>query len=160
MAKYVLNNSDEDLDFALIGISCAEEQYSVAATIESALTISLQLSDYVSLALKDNKVFNFSLYTCVDEDLSLEYCFIPNLSNFDPPNINQTSGDLFSDIQVEERVRLIKELPKTDYFLLLKGEETTTYQFRIFDKLRLCPEFLQVTLIEPKDLPSKRNLIF
>jgi hypothetical protein len=160
MAKYTLNSSDDELDFALTGITCAEEQYTATALIDLALGIQLQLSDYIPLALKDTKLFSFSLYRYYDEAMGLEYNFIPNLSNFDPPNAAKESNDLFSTVEVEERVRLIKELPKTDYFLLLKGEDILNYQFRIVEKLRATAGILQVSTIEAQELPSKRNLIF
>jgi len=166
VAKYVLNTSEDDLDFVLIGISCLENQYSLAALIDDALKIKLFLSDYVPFNLKEGRIFKFSLYRFLDEELGLEYFFIPNSSNFEVPvaigtNLNNTNtGDLFEGMDVDESVKLIKELPKTDYFLILKGEDLHNYQFKIMDKLKSFPEIIQIQAIEPHDLPSKRNLIF
>lgn len=53
MAKYTLSNNDDELDFALIGISCSEEQYTTAALLDRALSIQLVLSDYIPLTLKE-----------------------------------------------------------------------------------------------------------
>lgn len=162
MAKYVLNSSEDDLDFVLIGITCLESQYTVSALIDDALKINLFLSDYIPFNLKEGRIFKFSLYRFLDEELGLEYYFIPNTSNFEEPNINTSNSknDLFSGIDVDESVKLIKELPKTDYFLILKGEDLHNYQYKIIDKLKTFPEIIQIQAIEPQDLPSKRNLIF
>jgi hypothetical protein len=159
--KHVLNSIEEDLDFVLIGITCPENQYTLATLIDDALKINLFLSDYVPFNLKEGRIFKFSLFRCQDEELGLEYFFIPNNSNFEEPNINtSTANDLFAGIDIEESVKLIKELPKTDYFLILKGEDLHNYQFKIIDKLKKHPEIIQLQAIEPQDLPSRRNLIF
>ena len=63
-------------------------------------------------------------------------------------------------MDVDESVKLIKELPKTDYFIILKGEDLHNYQFKIVDKLKTIQEILQVQIIEANELVSKRNLIF
>ena len=160
MAKHVLNSTDEEFDFVLIGIACLEDQYRLAAMLDDSLKIQLVLSDYIPFNLKEGRIFKFSLYRFLDEELSLEYYFIPNTSNFEEPNINVASADLFAGLDVDERVRLIKELPKTDYFLLLKGENLHNYQFKVMEKLKQISDIMQVQAIEPQDLPSKRNLIF
>lgn len=166
MAKYVLNTSEEDLDFVLIGITCLENQYSVAALIDDVLKINLFLSGYIPFNLKEGRIFKFSLYNFLDEELGLEYFFIPNNSNFEEPNPNgpgDTSGiakDLFANVDVDESVKLVKELPKTDYLLILKGEDLHNYQYKIIEKLKTLPEIIQIQAIEQKDLPSRRNLIF
>jgi hypothetical protein len=161
MAKYVLNTNDDAADFVLIGITCSEDQYTIISLLDSALKIKFFLSDYIPFNLKDNKLFKFSLYRFPDEELGLEYFFIPNTSNFEEPNINASVGnDLFAGLEVDESVRLIRELPKTDYFMLLKGEDLHNYQYKIIDKLKTLPEIIQIQAIEPSELPSRRNLIF
>ena len=161
MVKHFLNTNEDDLDFVLIGITCLENQYSVAGLIDNALKIKLFLSDYIPFNLKEGRIFKFSLFRFPDEELGLEYFFIPNSSNFEEPNIYPSEkDDLFAGLDVDESVKLIKELPKTDYFLILKGEDLHNYQYKIIDKLKNYPEIIQIQAIEPQDLPSKRNLIF
>lgn len=167
MAKHVLQNSDDEIDFVLIGLSTSENQYVLVSLIDRNLNINLRLSDHVPFALKDSKLFHFSLYHFLDEEIGLEYFFISNSSNFEVPiaigtnpNSAGSEGDLFSGIEVDESVKLIKELPKTDYFLILKGEDLHNYQFKIIQKLKTLPEIIQIQAIEPIDLPSRRNLIF
>jgi hypothetical protein len=161
LAKYVLNTSDDDFDFVLIGLVCLENQYHVINAVNEALKINLILSDYLPFNLKDGKLFKFSLYHFIDEALGIDYYLIPNTSNFEEPNINETkSDDLFGGFDVDESVKLIKELPKTDYFILLKGEDLHNYQFKIVDKLKTIQDVIQVQTIEPNELSSKRNLIF
>ena len=161
MAKHFLNTGEDELNFALIGIACAEDQYRMVSLLNDALNINLSLSDYLPLLAKDDKVFKFSLFRFVDEDLRLEFNCIPNNSNFDEPHIEQAQSlDLFNGLKLDESSKLIRELPKTDYFLILKGDETHSYQFKIIDKLKKIPDIIQIQTIEPQELSSRKNLIF
>lgn len=161
MAKHVLNTNNDDFDFALLGINCSENQYFMVSVVNDALKIRLQLNDYVPFSLKDGKIFKFSLFHFSDEELGLEYFLVPNTSNFEVPNIHTSAlNDLFKGIEVDESVRLVKELPKTDYFLIMKGEDLHQYRFKALDKLKTIPDIIQVQTIEVNELPSKRNLIF
>lgn len=161
MAKHFLNINNEDFDFALIGLTFLKDQYEAVVSINEALNINLYLSDTIPFYLKENKSFNFSLYKFTDEDLGLQYYFIPNTSNFEPPSSNGSATDsLFSGLDVDESIKLVKELPKTDYFLILKGEELTMFQFKIIEELKKMAELVQVQSIDISELPSKRNLVF
>ena len=161
MAKHFLHTTDEDFDFVLIGITCPENQYRLVSLINDALGLEFYLSDCLPYNLKEGNLFKFSLFRFIDEELRLEYFFVPNVSNNDEPKVNEFDpDDLFAGIGVDERVKLIKELPKTDYFLILKGEELHTFRFKIMECLKTIPEIVQLQAIEPNDLASKRNLIF
>lgn len=161
MAKYVLNNSSNVLDFVLIGISSPENPYSIVSHVNNALGIDLALSDNIPFNLKDGKLFYFSLFRYVSEEMGLEYFLIPNNSNFDRTHgESENAGNLFDDLNIDESTRLVKELPKTDYFLILKGEELHLFQFKITELLKTIKEIVRVQNIEPNDLPSKMNLVF
>jgi len=161
LAKHVLNTSERDFDFTLVGIVCMENQYVTLSLINEVLKINLKLSAYVPFSLKDNNLFKFSLYHFIDEELGLEYFMVPNTSNFEEPNIQSQENDgLFKGFDIDESVKLIKELPKTDYFLIMKGEDLHYYQHKVTEKLKTIPEIIQVQTIEPSELPSRKNLIF
>ncbi|MCU0359331.1 MAG: IPExxxVDY family protein [Bacteroidia bacterium] len=162
MAKaHVLNINEEDYEFALLGLSILQDQYETAVNINETLLIQLELNDTFSLALKDNKHFRFSLFSYFDKEFGIEYLLIPNASNYEEPNINTAgNADLFSEISVEERSLLIKELPKTDYFLILKGEDIESYKHKIIRRIKSMKDLLSVQLIDVSDLPSKSNLVF
>ncbi len=157
----MLNTGAEDYDFALFGIVCSENQYQTVSAISDVLKINLVLSDYIPFNLKDGRLFKFSLYHFVDEELGLEYYLIPNTSNFEElGSVPAQDAGLFAEMNVDESVRLIKELPKTDYFVILKGEDIHNYQFRVADLLKRVPEFIQVQSITAAELPSRKNLVF
>jgi hypothetical protein len=106
-------------------------------------------------------VFYFSLFSYDDKDFGINYLFVPNTSNFDPPLAAESeSGGLFTGLDVEERAKLIKELPLTDYFLILKGEEVQKYRHLIIERLKKTEGVLRIQNIDVADLPSKSNLVF
>ncbi len=164
MAKHFLNNNRDDLDFVLIGLMSSENQYSIVSSVNKALGTEFALSDNIPFNLKDGKLFNFSLFRYVSEEFGLEYFLIPNNSNFEEARFDASNGDivadLFAEFKVEESTKLIKELPKTDYFIILKGEDLHLFQFKIVEQLKTIKDILQVQSIEPRDLPSKMNLVF
>lgn len=161
MAKYNLNTNSNYFDFVLIGIRCSNDLYQLVSAVNDVLKINLYLQTFVPFNLKDGKLFEFSLYHFCDEELGLEYSIIANQSNFEGPNINSVNAnDLFANTGVDESVRLIKELPKTDYFIILKGENLHNYQFKIIDKLKTVNDFIQVQAIAIEELPSRKNLMF
>jgi hypothetical protein len=160
LAKHILNTGNDDLDFVLIGISTYEDQYGIVNVVDRYLGTSFYLSDQIPYNLKEGRLFKFSLFRFLDSELGLDFYLISNLSDFEEPNVLQQQPDLFAGQSVDERVRLIKELPKVDFFLLLKGEDLSRYQHQIIEKLKACEAIRQVQAIEAEQLPSKKNLIF
>jgi hypothetical protein len=160
LAKHTLDNDGDEFDFALLGITSAEDQYRVVSLVNDFLKIELRLGSYVPMTLKKGQVYNFSLYKYDDENTGMEYYLLPNTSNFEPPGSRQSNGDLFAGQDVDESTRLIKELPKTDYFLMLKGELKDSFQYKVLTILRQIDDFAQVQPIEPESLQSRKNLIF
>jgi hypothetical protein len=161
LAKHVLNSAGDELDFFLLGIVCQEDQYRMTGLINDVLGIDLVLSSFIPYHVRSGKGFTFSLYSFFDEELGILYNLVPNTSNFEQPNVNVgEAGSLFSNLDVDESVKLIKELPKTDYFLLLKGEDLHMHQFKVMERLKTVEVIVQLQPIQPADLPSRRNLIF
>jgi hypothetical protein len=160
MAKHVLHNTGDELDFELVGLSTPRDRYSMILALNEALSVDFNLEEELHFYLKDGKLFYFSLYTFFSDDFNIEYSFISNHSNLEPGGGETTSNDLFAETQVEESVRLIKELPKTDYFLILKGEDLHLYKHKIIELLKKIEDVVQVQNIEPETLPSRTNLLF
>jgi hypothetical protein len=163
LAKHVLHNDPDEFNFLLFGIASSENQYVLASSINSALGIDLQLSDYIDLSHRMGKDFKFSFYNYLDEEFNLEYNLIPNKSN----NVAKEDGagkndDLFSAFNenVDESSRLIPELTKTDYLLLIKGDEHYNFTYKITDALKKINEIISLQEIVPDKLSNKNNLIF
>jgi hypothetical protein len=74
--------------------------------------------------------------------------------------IDAGSNDLFASQAVEERARLIKELPKTDYFLIVRGESLEIYEYKVVEVLKGVADFTQIQQIQVDELKNASNLIF
>jgi hypothetical protein len=163
VAKYTLHSDPDEFNFLLFGIASSENQYVIASSINSALGIDLRLSDYIDLSHRMGKDFKFSFFDFLDEEFNLEYNLIPNKSNnVAKENSDKQEGDLFSmfNENVDESSRLIPELTKTDYLLLIKGDEHYNFTYKITDALKKIPEIISLQEIIPEKLTNKNNLIF
>lgn len=161
MAKYVLDSKELEPNFVILGISSYENIYALVTGINRIIDSDLCLSDNLPFNLKAGNLFYFSLFHYLNEETRTDYYLISNTSNFEQRTESRAvSTDLFSETEVEESTRLIKELPKTDYFFIIKGDEPHLYQFKIIEKLKNLEAILQIQTIEPKDLPSRMNLVF
>ncbi|MCA0431161.1 MAG: IPExxxVDY family protein [Bacteroidetes bacterium] len=158
--KYSLDTEFDDFNFLLFGISTTLDQYSVITQINNLLNIEFCLQSVVPYYLKGNSIFNYNLYTCNVPELFLEFNLIANLSNFETTQVATLTNDLFAEQAVEERARLIKELPKTDYFIIVKGEQILAYENKILEKLKQVNDFTQIQQIQPFDLKNASHLIF
>lgn len=162
MAKYTLHSDVNLFDFVLIGLSSMENQYVIVNNINNTLCIDLNLEQTLKFNLKKQDLFEFSLFQHIDEELGLEYFLVPNKSNYKSQKQKETDYDLFTSTKqvFEETALLISELPRTDYFLLLKGENAIHEQYKVFTLLKQIPCIQQVHEIIPDKLQSKNNLIF
>lgn len=162
MAKpHILNINNNDFDFVLLGISIIKDQYETAVALNEALNLKLELQHHFQLSLKSHHMFRFSMFRYFDEIFGIEYLLIPNASNFEEPKPQVgKSEDLFPVIEVEERSLLVKELPRTDYFLILKGEDVNLHSHKIVQYIRKIPELITVQLLDVLELPSRNNLVF
>lgn len=160
---YTLDPSPEDYNFLLYGIACPDNQYFIVNSVNDALGIDLHLEEYIDLSHRMGKDFKFSFYSFFDEALNLEYNLIPNRSNYVAQENNEKEGgDLFSlfNETVDESSKLIPELTKTDYLLLIKGDEHYHHSYKIAEALKKIPEIITLQEIIPDQLSSKSNLIF
>lgn len=162
MAKpHLLNINTNDFDFVLLGLSLIKDQYETAFALNETLNLKLALSHQFQLSLKGHHQFRFSLFRYFDETFGIEYLLIPNASNFEVPKPQMDATDLFQPvIEVEERSLLVRELPKTDYFLILKGEDVQVQSHKLLPLIRKIPDLLAVSLIDVLELPSRNNLVF
>ncbi len=162
MAKHILHNDANLFDFVLIGIASGEDQYVIINNINQALNIDLALGQNLRSASKNSDLFEFSVYTYLDEELGLEYFVVPNKSNFKPKQKTGPAYDLFAESKqvIEQSILLINELPHTNYFLLLKGDSAIHEQYEVFKLLRQIECIEQVHEVIPDKLQSKNNLIF
>jgi len=165
MPSYSLDiNSENDFDFDVFSITSNESIYRIVFEINSALNIDLQLNDLLDYTHKEGQDFYFPVYTYLHEELNIEFNLLPNQTSFQPQYAReqQQAGDLFGG-DIEHTTKLLPELEKTDYFMLIKGDNRLTYNHTIFKTIRSIQSFQlveEIVLDRLKDKKAKGNLLF
>lgn len=157
-------NAEEHFDFDLFSITCTESIYRVVHELNQALNIDLQLNDLLDFTHKEGEDFYFPLYSFAHEELNIEFNVLPNQTSFQPKIEGEQpiSMDLFAG-DIEHTTKLIPELEKSDYFLLIKGDNRYLYNHTIFEAIKLNPAFIivhEVFIEDLKDKKAKGNLLF
>lgn len=165
MAKHNLDIFNEVLfDFDIFSITCNESIYTVINELNIALNIDFQLKELLDFIHKDGAKFYFPLYSFFHSELSIEFNLISNQTSFQPneSKIAQQNFDLFSG-DIEHTTMLLPELEKSDYFLIIKGDNRSQHNHDIFESFRKNPNFIttsEIYLETLKDKKSKNNLLF
>lgn len=165
MATYSLDiNTEEHFDFDIFSITCTESIYRVIHELNQALNIDLQLHDLLDFTHKEGEEFYFPLYTFTHDELNIEFNLLPNQTSFQPKMNGEEPKlfDLFAG-DIEQTTRLIPELEKSDYFLIIKGDNRYLYNHTIFEAIKINPSFiivLEIFIEDIKDKKVKGNLIF
>jgi hypothetical protein len=165
MATYSLDiNAEEHFDFDIFSITCTESIYRVVHELNQSLNIDLQLNDLLDFTHKEGEDFYFPLYTYSHDELNIEFNLLPNQTSFQPKveGVKPKEFDLFAG-DVEQTTHLIPELEKSDYFLLIKGDNRYLYNHAIFESIKLNSTFIivhEVFIEDLKDKKAKGNLLF
>lgn len=164
MKTYSLNISPEEhFDFDTFSITSTESVFKVVHELNEELNIKLELCELLEFTHKEGEEFYFPLYSFYHEDLNIEFNILPNQTSFQPQSAKEKANtDLFSG-NIEHTTKLIPELEKTDYFLIIKGDNRYMYNHQIFEAIKLNPSFILVSEIHfehLKDKKAKYNLLF
>lgn len=164
MPTYSLDiHAEEHFDFDLFSITCNESVYRVIHELNNDLDIDLQLNELLDYTHKEGEDFYFPVYTFPHEDLNIEFNLIQNQTSFQPATKRKAPGmDLFGG-EVEQTTRLMPELDKTDYLLLVKGENRYLYNHTILETIRKnknFPDVKELFIEDIKDKKSRTNLLF
>lgn len=164
MPTYSLDiHAEEHFDFDLFSISCNESVYRVIHELNNDLDIDLQLNELLDYTHKEGEDFYFPVYTFPHESLNIEFNLIQNQTSFQPSaKRKQQAMDLFGG-EVEQTTRLMPELDKTDYLLLVKGENRYLYNHTILETMQKNTNFSDVQELfmeDIKDKKSRTNLLF
>lgn len=132
---------DYDYDFFLAGIVCHEPDYRLSWAINNKFNIRLSKEKDVEIhtKVKGNSVFNFSMFSFVDELNYREYFLVKNKCG---------------------RKNLIPEQKDMDFLLIIKGTLTREQEKEIIKNLIELPFVLMAMVIPVAALPSKQNLVF
>ncbi|MES2131886.1 MAG: IPExxxVDY family protein [Bacteroidota bacterium] len=163
MATYSLDiHAEEHFDFDLFSITCNESIYRVIHELNNDLDIDLQLNELLDYTHKEGEDFYFPVYSFQHVELNIEFNLLQNQSSFQPTVKKKQATDLFAG-EVEQTTRLMPELDKTDYLLLIKGDNRYLYNHTILETIQQNNSFIAVHELFIEDIKDKRsrtNLLF
>lgn len=163
MATYSLDiHAEEHFDFDLFSITCNESIYRVIHELNNDLDIDLQLNELLDYTHKEGEDFYFPVYSFQHMELNIEFNLLQNQTSFQPPVKKKQITDLFAG-EVEHTTRLMPELDKTDYLLLIKGDNRYLYNHTILETIQQNNSFIAVHELFIEDIKDKRsrtNLLF
>ncbi len=162
MAVHKLDFDDfDEIDYHLVAIHTALEDYRLAYFINQKLTINLSISkDEIHVNIKEGEA-NFSRFYYFEKENEISWNLIQN-KNKVIQHKNEDSQNLFLDVKMEvaTKVYLIPEFKKVDYFLKIENLEENMSLNAIQQLLNTIENISTAYSVEPNKIKSKNNLIF
>jgi hypothetical protein len=162
MATHKLDLGDfDDIDYYLIAIHTALEDYRIAYFINQRLPINLSKSkDEVHISIKEGET-KFSRYNYYDNENAVSWNLIQNKSEV-VQHKQALSQNLFSNVPMEisTKVYLLPEFKKVDYFLKIENTEDCMKALKIKKLLNEIESVSTVYSVDNTKIKSKNNLIF
>lgn len=162
MAIHKLDIGDfDEIDYNLIAIHTALEDYRLAYFINKKLPINLGKSkDEVHIQIKDRET-QFSRFYYYDVENTISWNLIQNKNEVFQQKQN-TTQDLFSDslLEMATKVYLLPEFKKVDYFLKIENTEDMIDMSEIKKILNTIENVSTAYAVDTNQIKSKNNLIF
>ena len=159
MAVHKIQLEDFDqVDYNLIAIHTALEDYRLAFKINQKLTISLTKNECEIPFEVNKKKASFSRFTFDDEEKMMLWDLIQNKQEIEM--FFQTSAEnLFGNKNVTSQINLVSELKKVDYFLKIEHNDQIKIK-DIISEINKIDAVSTVYEVNAKEIKSKNNLIF
>jgi len=151
----------DEVDYELIAIHSSLEDFRLAYFINQKLPIILSRNkDEVAVTVKEGDAF-FSKYSYEDEKTACNWSLIQNKNDIYITQKN-TKQNLFlnSVDMISQKVFLISEHKKVDYFLKIEHNASVINVEKIVDQLKQIERISAVYSLIPENIKSKNNLIF
>lgn len=162
MAIHKLDIGDfDEIDYHLIAIHTALEDYRLAYLINQKLDINLSKNkNEIQINVKQGESFFSRFY-----DHTIEKGITWNLIQNKNEVIQQKKDNdqnLFSNLTLEvlTKVHLIPEFKKVDYFLKIENLEETIHLTNVLARLNRIDTISAIYTVETNKIKSKNNLIF
>ena len=158
--KLSLDEFDE-VDYELIAIHTSLEDFRLAYFINQQLPIILSRSnDEIGVKTKDGEAM-FAKFTCEDKAKDINWTLIQNKNEIIVRK-KSLEQNLFLDenVEINNKVYLLPELKKVDYFFKIENNCSTYKMEGIIQKLNNIDWISTVYEVFPDTIKSKNNLIF
>lgn len=162
MAVHKLDFDDfNEVDYQLIAIHTALDDYRLAYFINQKLPINLKMNeDEIHINIKEGET-KFSRFYFYDKENEVSWNLIQN-KNEVIQQVKNTGQNLFSNLNMEvsTKVFLLPEFKKVDYFLKIENTEEVMNIREIQLLLNSIENISTVYSVATHKIKSKNNLIF
>jgi len=162
MAVHKLDFDDfNEVDYQLIAIHTALDDYRLAYFINQKLPINLKMNEAeIHINIKEGET-KFSRFYFYDKENEVSWNLIQN-KNEVIQQVKNTSQNLFSNLNMEvsTKVFLLPEFKKVDYFLKIENTEEVMNIREIQLLLNSIENISTVYSVATHKIKSKNNLIF
>lgn len=157
MKVHRLNVDDfSEIDYDLIAINTAIEDYLLAFNINQMLKLTLSRHKNDITSTNNTKEVTFSRYGFEDKNRDLYWNLVQNQKWTEA---TENNFSLFE--QVQQKVYLLPEFKNVDYFLKIEGSEFDELQMQhILYQIKKINNVSAVFTVDADNLKSKNNLIF
>jgi hypothetical protein len=162
MAVHKLDFNDfNEIDYQLIAIHTALEDYRLAYFINQKLPINLRLNkDEIHINIKEGET-KFSRFYYYDKEKEISWNLIQNKNEVIQQK-KDNSQNLFSNLNMEvsTKVFFLPEFKKVDYFLKIETTEESSNATEIQLLLKSIENISAAYSVDTHKIKSKNNLIF
>lgn len=146
-----------EVDYDLIAINTAVEDYRLAFLINQTLKLSLsRLKDDVILSGADSKDVGFSAYGYEDKKQHLHWFLVQNQKWVETQNNEPSLLENFG-----QKLFLLSELKNVDFLLKIEGSQFESDEIQdILTRIKKIEKVTAAFWIDAEKIKSKNNLIF
>ncbi|MGQ7945702.1 IPExxxVDY family protein [Flavobacterium sp. WC2509] len=151
----------DEIDYSLIAIHTALEDYRLAYFINQKLHVNLNKSvKEIQITDKEGEVY-FSRFHYYEKKKDISWDLIQNINKVIQQK-NEDNQGLFTnfDIEVAKKVYMIPEFKKVNYFLKIENSEEDTNLLEIQSELNSIGQIATNYIVDINKIKSKNNLIF
>ena len=151
----------DEIDYSLIAIHTALEDYRLAYFINQKLHVNLNKSiKEIQITDKEGEV-HFSRFHYYEKKKDISWDLIQNINEVIQQKREDNQG-LFTnfDIEVAKKVYMLPEFKKVNYFLKIENSEDNTNLLEIQSELNSIDQIAANYIVDINKIKSKNNLIF
>ena len=151
----------DEIDYSLIAIHTALEDYRLAYFINQKLHVNLNKSiKEIQITDKEGEV-HFSRFHFYEKKKDISWDLIQNINEVIQQK-REGNQNLFTnfDIEVAKKVYMIPEFKKVNYFLKIENSEDNTNLLEIQSELNSIDQIAANYIVDINKIKSKNNLIF
>jgi hypothetical protein len=151
----------DEVDYELIAIHSALEDYRMAFFINKNLSLKLSKSKEEIVVKSKNEDVLFSKFIFEDNSSDSTWILIQNKNeiSFKEKSKNQTLF-LDTEMEIETKVFLLPELKKVDYFLKIEPTQSNSKTEETINNILNIDQISTAYKVDANKIKSKNNLIF